>query len=77
MFDGWLGAMYRPHVCVYWWKKSSVTRVVCIDATCILCSLTAPLAECKFPSFFSLLKHAFDTLHDRKGEISKVGAWLE
>ncbi|CAI8024304.1 Nuclear factor related to kappa-B-binding protein [Geodia barretti] len=34
--------------------------------------LTAPLAECKFPSFFSLLKHAFDTLHDRKGEISKI-----
>jgi hypothetical protein len=36
------------------------------------CSLPAPLAECKFPSYFSLLKHAFDTLHDRKGEISKI-----
>jgi hypothetical protein len=34
--------------------------------------LQGPLLKCKFRSFFSLLKHAFDALHDRKGEISKI-----
>lgn len=37
-----------------------------------LSSLPGPLGKCKFQSFFSLLKYSFDSLHDRKGEISKV-----
>ena len=39
-------------------------------------SLQGPLLKCKFRSFFSLLKHAFDALHDRKGEISKVCVYM-
>ena len=44
-----------------------------VHVVCVLClSLNKPMAKYKFQSFFSLLKHAFDALHDRKGEIGKV-----
>ena len=34
--------------------------------------IQGPLPKGKFMSFFSLLKHIFELLHDQKGELNKV-----
>ncbi len=34
--------------------------------------LDGPLSDCEFTSFFALLKRAFDSLNDRKGDVNKV-----
>ena len=36
------------------------------------CRLDGPLSDCEFTSFFALLKRAFDSLNDRKGDVNKI-----
>ena len=40
-----------------------------------LFSLDSPLPSGQFMSFFSLLKHVFDSLNDHKGDVNKVIVW--
>ena len=41
------------------------------------CRIWGPLPKGKFMSFFSLLKHIFEPLHDQKGELNKVSVGLK
>ena len=74
----WRMAPGKNHLCFQWCRFH--TNTVCgVQCTCVcVCvpSLTTPVPKSKYPSFFSLLKHSFDALNDRKGEISKVSCGL-